>query len=358
MASLFSRNRQVVGLDIGSSHVKLLQLENDRSSSKWRLITFGMSELPPEAIVDGSVMNTNVIVDAINELLAQHRVKTKQVIASVSGNAVIIKRINLPMMTLDELEESIQWEAEQYIPFDINDVNIDVQILEGASDDPGQMEVLLVAARKDLVNEYMSLIQQAGLRPVVMDVDSFAVANMFEMNYGSVDGAVALINIGASNVNIHVLRDGVSAFTRDIGMGGRQFTEEIQRTLNISYEEAEAMKVGGDDSDATSMVPQEIEQVLSTVGESLASEIQRSLDFYLSTTAGGGLSQVFLSGGAARTPGLARAISQQTGLPVEIVDPFRAIEIDQRTFNPGYLRDIAPQAAVAVGLAIRRLGDN
>lgn len=358
MASLFSRNRQVVGLDIGSSHVKLLQLENDRSTNKWRLTSFGMTELPPEAIVDGSVMNTNVIVDAINELIAQHRVKTKQVIASVSGNAVIIKRINLPMMTLDELEESIQWEAEQYIPFDINDVNIDVQILEGASDDPGQMEVLLVAARKDLVNEYMSLIQQAGLKPMVMDVDSFAVANMFEMNYGSVEGAVALINIGASNVNIHVLRDGVSAFTRDIGMGGRQFTEEIQRTLNISYEEAEAMKVGGDESDATSMVPQEIEQVLSSVGENLAAEIQRSLDFYLSTTAGGGLSQVFLSGGAARTPGLARAISQQTGLPVEIVDPFRAIEIDQRTFNPGYLRDIAPQAAVAVGLAIRRLGDN
>ncbi len=358
MASFLSRNTQVVGLDIGSSHVKLLQLEHDRSSNKWRLASFGMTELPPEAIVDGSVMNTNVIVDAINELIAQHRVKTKQVIASVSGNAVIIKRINLPMMTLDELEESIQWEAEQYIPFDINDVNIDVQILEGASEDPGQMEVLLVAARKDLVNEYMSLIQQAGLKPIVMDVDSFAVANMFEMNYGSVEGAVALINIGASNVNIHVLRDGISAFTRDIGMGGRQFTEEIQRTLNISYEEAEAMKVGGDESDATSMVPQEIEQVLSSVGENLAAEIQRSLDFYLSTTAGGGLSQVFLSGGAARTPGLARAISQQTGLPVEIVDPFRSIEIDQRTFNPGYLRDIAPQAAVAVGLAIRRLGDN
>ncbi len=355
---LFSKKRPVIGLDIGSSHIKLLQLERDQRTEKWRLMSFGMSELPPEAIVDGSVMNTNVIIDSINELLAQHRIKTRQVVASVSGNAVIIKRINLPTMTMDELEESIQWEAEQYIPFDINDVNIDVQILEGASDDPGQMEVLLVAARKDLVNEYMALIQQAGLKPVVMDVDSFAVANMFTLNYGDLDGAVALINIGASNVNIHVLRDGVSAFTRDIGMGGRQFTEEIQRTLNISYEEAEAMKVGGDEQDNTAMVPQEIEQVLSTVGESLASEIQRSLDFYLSTTAGAGLSQVFLSGGAAHTPGLARAISQQTGLPVEIVDPFKEIEIDQRSFNPGYLRDVAPQAAVAVGLAIRRPGDN
>lgn len=356
--ALFSRTNPVVGLDIGSSHVKLLQLRHDPNTNKWRLVSFGMTELPPEAIVDGSVMNTNVIVDAINALIAQQRVKTKQVVASVSGNAVIIKRINLPVMTLDELEESIKWEAEQYIPFDINDVNIDVQILEGASSDPSQMEVLLVAARKDLVNEYMSLIQQAGLKPVVIDVDSFAVANMFELNYGVVDGAVALINIGASNVNIHVVRDGVSAFTRDIGMGGRQFTEEIQRSLNISYEEAEAMKVGGDEADASAMVPQEIEQVLSTVGESLASEIQRSLDFYLSTSAGSGLSQVFLSGGAARTPGLQRAISNLTGLPVEVVDPFRAIEIDERSFNPAYLRDVAPQAAVAVGLAVRRPGDN
>jgi type IV pilus assembly protein PilM len=356
--ALFSRNKPVVGLDIGSSHIKLLQLEHDARADKWRLISFGMTELPPEAIVDGSVMNTNVIVDAINALIAQHRVKPKNVVASVSGNSVIIKRINLPMMTLDELEESILWEAEQYIPFDINDVNIDVQILEGASDDPGQMEVLLVAARKDLVNEYMSLIQQAGLRPVVMDVDSFAVANMFRLNYGEVEGSVALINIGASNVNIHVVRDGISAFTRDIGMGGRRFTEEIQRTLNISYEEAEAMKVGGDESDASAMVPQEIEQVLASVGESLANEIQRSLDFYLSTSAGDGIGQVYLSGGAARTPGLARAISKQTGLPVDIVDPFRAIEISEREFSPAYLRDIAPQAAVAVGLAVRRPGDN
>jgi type IV pilus assembly protein PilM len=356
--ALFSRKTPVVGLDIGSSYIKLLQLEHDSRADKWRLVSFGMTELPPEAIVDGSVMNTNVIVDSIKALVSQQRVKTKSIITSVSGNSVIIKRINLPMMTLDELEESIQWEAEQYIPFDINDVNIDVQILEGASEDPSHMEVLLVAARKDLVNEYMSLIQQAGLRPVVMDVDSFAVSNMFQLNYGDTTGSVALINVGASNVNIHVLRDGVSAFTRDIGMGGRRFTEEIQRTLNISYEEAEAMKVGGDDEDINSMVPQEIEQVLSSVSDSLANEIQRSLDFYLSTSAGQVISQVYLSGGAARTPGLARAISSQTGLAVDIVDPFRAIELNEREFSPGYLRDVAPQAAVVVGLALRRPGDS
>lgn len=355
--ALFSRNRHSIGLDIGSSSVKLMELDQDRRSGAYRLVSFGTAPLPPEAIVDGAVMNTNVIVDAVRGLVQRHRVKTKNVVASVSGNAVIIKRINLPRMTIDELEESIQWEAEQYIPFDINDVNIDVQVLEGASEDPSQMEVLLVAARKELVNEYQSLIQQAGLKPVIVDVDAFAVANCFELNYDPDPGTVALINIGASNVNIHVLRGGVSAFTRDIGMGGRQFTEEIQRTLNISYEEAEAMKVGGDDRDADSVVPEQVEQVLANQSEVLATEIQRSLDFYLSTAPEGAISRVFLSGGAARTPGLARAITAKTGLSTEIADPFRRIQIDERAFHPSFLSDVASQAAVVVGLALRRPAD-
>jgi type IV pilus assembly protein PilM len=355
--ALLSRTRRSVGLDIGSSSVKLMELERDPKSDRYRLVCFGMEPLPPEAIVDGAVMNTNAVVDTIRQLISKHRVKTKEAVVSVSGNSVIIKRINLPAMTMEELEESIHWEAEQYIPFDINDVNIDVQILDNASDDPGQMEVLLVAARKELVNEYQSLIQQAGLRPVVVDVDAFAVANMFELAYDIEPSSIALVNVGASNVNIHVVKEGVSMFTRDIGMGGRQFTEEIQRTLNISYEDAELMKVGDPEKDDRAVVPEEIENVMVSVGESLATEIQRSLDFYLSTAADGGLSRIYLSGGAARTPGLARAISRHTSLPCEVVDPFRRIQIDEREFKEGYLEDIAPQTAVVVGLAIRRSAD-
>ena len=354
---LLSRSRRSVGLDIGSSSVKLMELELDAKTDKYRLVSFGIKELPPEAIVDGAVMNTNAVVDAIRELVNKHRIKTKDAVVSVSGNSVIIKRINLPAMTVEELEESILWEAEQYIPFDINDVNIDVQILDDATDDPGQMEVLLVAARKELVNEYQSLIQQAGLRPAVVDVDAFAVANMFELNYERSMGSIALVNVGSSNVNIHVLRDGISMFTRDIGMGGRQFTEEIQRTLNISYEEAESMKIGDDEADAAAVVPEEIERVLATVGENLATEVQRSLDFYLSTSSDSGISAIYLSGGAARTPGLVRAIERQTGLPVEIADPLRQIQVDERAFNPAFLNDVSPQAAVVVGLALRRPGD-
>jgi type IV pilus assembly protein PilM len=355
--ALFNRKKRAIGLDIGSSSVKLMELEEDAKTGQFRLVAFGVAQLPPEAIVDGSVMNSGAVVDSIRSLVEKHRIKTKETVVSISGNSVIIKRINLPLMTLEELEESIQWEAEQYIPFDINDVNLDVQLLNSASDEAGQMEVILVAARKELVSEYQSLIHQAGLKPVVVDVDAFAVANMFEYNYGEMSASVALINVGASNVTIHIVRNGTSMFTRDIGMGGRQFTEEIQRTLNISYEDAELMKVGDPDKDQMAIVPEEIEQVLVSVGESLATEIQRSLDFYLSTAADSGLERIFLTGGAARTPGLARAISRQTGLPCEVADSFSRIQIDEREFNEAYLEDIAPQAAVVVGLAMRRQAD-
>ena len=350
--ALLSTGNSVIGIDIGSSSVKFLQL-NKSKSGQWSLAAFGKEELPPEAIVDGSVMNTGVIVEAIKGLLNQHRVKTKKVVASVFGNAVIIKRISLQAMSLDELEEVIQWEAEQYIPFDISDVNIDVQILEGANPDPGQMDVLLVAARRDLVNEQMSLLTQSGLSPVVIDVDSFAVANMFAANYEMPSGTIAIVNVGAANVNIHILREGISVFTRDINMGGRQYTEEIQRTFNISYEEAEKMKVGGDEAETDAVVPQEVEDILLSVSESIAAEIQRSLDFYLSTSTDGYLDQIFVSGGAARTPGLLQAIQQQTGIKSDVIDPFRKIQVDERAFKPSFLNDIAPQFAVAVGLAMR-----
>jgi type IV pilus assembly protein PilM len=354
---LFSRSSRTIGLDIGSSAVKVMELEKDKKDPKWRLRSFGLVRLPPEAIVDGAVMNASVIVDAIKELVTKHKIKVKDVVSSVSGHSVIIKRINLPLMSQEELEESIQWEAEQYIPFDANDVNISFQILNAQGDEAGQMSVLLVAARKELVNEYQSIIQEAGLTPSIIDIDCFAVENMFTLNYDPPPGAVGLLNIGASSININVLYDGLTSFTRDLNQGGRQFTEEIQRNLNISYEEAELLKVGGDTRDADAVVPEEIESILSDVSETLATEIQRSLDFHLSQTPGLSIQKMFLAGGASRTPGLATAIGRRSGADVELVDPFRRVEVDERAFNPRFLHDIAPQAAVVTGLALRRLGD-
>lgn len=355
--AFLSRRSGAVALDIGSSYVKLLELEQDRSG-KYRLKNYGVSPLPPEAIVDGAFMNTTAIVSTIKELLQKQKVRTKDAIVAISGNSVIIKRISLPAMSQDELEEALPWEAEQYIPFDVNDVNIDAHVLKSKADEAGQMDVLLVAARKELVSEYTSVVMEAGLRPVVIDVAAFALENAYTLNYDHPEELLALVNVGASVVNINVLRRGVSAFTRDIGMGGRIYTEEIQRALNISYEEAEAFKIGGNDKDKAAVVPEEVERVLSTVSDNIASEVHRSLDFYLSTAGGLQLDKVVLSGGAAATPGLRTSLERLCGCPVDVADPFKKVAIDERAFKPGFLQDSAPQLGIAVGLALRFLDDN
>jgi type IV pilus assembly protein PilM len=314
-----------------------------------------VAPVPPEAIVDGAFMNTGAIVATIRDLVAKHKVKTKDAVVAVSGNSVIIKRIPLPVMTQQELDESITWEAEQYIPFDVNDVNIDAHIVN-AGGAGGQMEVLLVAARKEVVNEVQGLVLEAGLKPAVVDVAAFALENCFGLNYDVGRGNVALVNVGASTVNINVLRDGASAFTRDLPIGGRQYTSEIQRAMGISYEEAESFKVGGDDGDRAAVVPAEVERVLANVSDTLSLEINRSIEFYMGGT-GGSLSAIYLSGGAAGTPGLRAALAEAMRAEVQIMDPFRRIQVDERAFNPRFLHDVAPQAAIAVGLALRSADD-
>ena len=341
----------LIGLDIGSSSVKVCQLKENRRS--YQLQCFGMIPLPPEAIVDGSIMNQTAVVDAVRELFASQKIKMKDVALSVSGHSVILRKINLPVMTREELDESIQWEAEQYIPFDINDVNIDVSILN-EHNDQGQMDVLLVAAKKDMINDYINVVREAGLLAQVVDVDSFAVQNAFEINYNlPVGETVALINVGASVVNINVVHSGVSAFTRDIAQGGNQYTDEIQKQLNVSYDEAEALKIGGGGNDQDSVVPQEVERVMQQVSETIANDVQRSLDFYAATSADATINRIYLSGGCAKVPALSRAIEAKTGVPVETVDPFRQIDIGARGLDPNFLKANAPLAAVSVGLALR-----
>src|SRR5438067_1340646 len=262
-----AKSKLALGLDIGSSSVKLVQLKEAKRG--YILDAFGVAPLPPEAIVDGALMNSTAIVDAIRQLLSQYKLKNREVAIGVSGHSVIIKKISMPRMSQEELEESIQWEAEQYIPFDVKDVNIDVQILTPADQDSGtgQMDVLLVAAKKDMINDYTSVVSEAGLAPVVVDVDAFAVQNAFEVNYEAPRSeTVVLVNAGASVCNINVLANGLTTFTRDVTIGGNQFTEEIQKQLNVSYDEAEKLKVGGDAAqDSDSVVPQEVERVIQGV---------------------------------------------------------------------------------------------
>jgi type IV pilus assembly protein PilM len=349
-----ARSKLALGLDIGSASVKLVQLKEKKDG--FQLAGFGSAPLPPEAIVDGALMNSSAIVEAIQGLLSEQRVKAKDVAIGVRGHSVIIKKIQMPRMSQEELDESIQWEAEQYIPFDVKDVNIDTQILTPEGDAAGQMDVLLVAAKKDMINDYTAVCAEAGLTVTVVDVDAFAVQNAFEANYEPAEGTVVLVNVGAAVSNINVLAHGTTTFTRDVTMGGNAFTEEIQKQLNVSYEEAEALKIGGQgESDA--VLPQEVERVIQGVAEQMAGEIQRSLDFYAATAADQRISKLYLSGGTARLPALMKAIEARAGVPVEVLNPFRGIDIDHKRFDPAILAGASASAAVAVGLALRRPGD-
>ncbi len=350
-----AKNKLALGLDIGSSSVKLVHLKEGRRG--YTLLAWGEAPLPPEAVVDNQLMNSSAIVEAIRQLVAQQKVKVKDVAIGVRGHSVIIKRISMPVMSQEDLDESIQWEAEQYIPFDVKDVHIDTQILTPQGDAAGQMDVLLVAAKKDMINDFTAVCAEAGLTATVVDVDAFAVQNAFEANYPQAPGQpVVLINVGAAVTNINIVNNGLATFTRDITVGGNAFTEEIQKQLNISAEEAEALKVGGH-GETDAVVPQEVERVIQGVADQMGGEIQRSLDFHAATAPDVHPTRVYLSGGTARIPALFKVIEQRAGVPVEILNPFKNIEVDNRKFDPAVIMNAAPAAAVAVGLALRRPGD-
>jgi len=350
---ILGRKKGVIGLDIGSSSIKLVELVESKNT--YKLQNLGIAPLPPEAIVDGALMDSVTIIGAIRELIANTKAKTKDVITSVSGHSVIVKKITLPLMSDSELEESIQWEAERYIPFDINEVNIDFQIFGSSSENPEVMDVVLVAAKKDIINDYVSVIIESGLNPVIIDVDSFAIENMLSVNYEmEKDETVAMANVGASITNINILKNNMTAFTRDIFKGGNQITEEIQRQLHVDYEEAEKIKVGSK-IDATSQSI--IQEVLKSASESLAIEIGNSIEFFQSTTTYEKISKLYLSGGGSKIKDFDIVLQQHIGIPVEIVNPFKKIEYSEKNFDLEYLREIGPMMAVGVGLATRKVGD-
>jgi type IV pilus assembly protein PilM len=348
---VFAKKKEIVGIDIGSSSVKLVQLKENKGT--YLLQNVGIIPLPSEAIVDNSLMDTTSIVEAVKALISSLDVKAKEAACSISGNSVIIRKITLPAMTSEELEDQILWEAEQYIPFDINDVHVDFEILSSDLVDTGKMTVLLVASKKDVINEYVSVFNEAGIKLVVVDVDSFAIQNAFEMNYdGEYENVVALVNIGASIMNMNVVKGGVSLFTRDVQIGGNLYTEEIQRQFAISGEDAESVKITGQCPDEA-----KLRDIIARVNETLSIEIMRSLDFYNSTADDQKISKIFLSGGCAKVAQLPAAVSQRLGLPVEMVNPFLKMKYNEKEFDPEYLQEIGPFVAVATGLAMRRLGD-
>ncbi len=353
------KKNQLVGIDIGSHSIKVAEI--DDSKRGMILKNFGMIGLPENAIVEGSIKETEVVSAALKNLLKNLRIKNKNVATSISGYSVIVKKITIPAKGEKDLEKSIQSESEQYIPFDINDVNLDFQILASEKEEAeeeekeGLMDVLLVAAKKDIVEEYISLLHLTELNPVVLDIDPFALQNAFEISNLEQSGCHALVHIGAQQLTINVVKDGISMFTRDSSYGGAQITREIQRKLDIPYQEAEGLKLGARPIEMAQR--SSIEEIFSSTVTRWAQEIKRALDFVTTTFTDMKVEHILLSGGSSLLPGFSKYIGMETGLKVEMLNPFANLEISDKLFDTAYLNYAAPIAAIAVGLALRSVGD-
>jgi type IV pilus assembly protein PilM len=352
--ALFGSKKGLVGVDIGSSAVKAVELKPGGRGGEFHLLKLGMEPLPPEAIVDGAIMDSGAVIDAIQRLFSANKIKTNEVATSVSGNAVIVKKISLPQMTQEELAESIHWEAEQYIPFDIQDVALDYELVEG-SGSGGNMDVMLIAVKKDKISDYSSAISQAGKTATVVDVDVFALQNCYEVNYGIDPGrVVALLNVGASIMNINIVKGGTSIFNRDIAVGGNQYTDAIQKDLNLSFEQAENLKKGARVEGAAR---ENLGPILQAVSENIALEIQKTFDFFKATSSEDRIDRIFLSGGTSKVQGLQDLLSDRFEAGVEIMNPFNNVIYNPKDFDPDFISEIGPSAAIAVGLAVRKVGD-
>jgi len=345
---LFRKTKNLVGLDIGSSAVKLVELK-DAKGGGYRLVKTGLETLSPEAIVDGAIMDASLVVDTVNRIIASLNVRNSDFGTSLSGHSVIIKKISLPAMSAEELAESIRWEAEQYVPFDINDVNLDYVVLDGGAGDT--MDVLLVAVKKDKILNHTNVLAQAGKVPVVVDIDAFALQNCFEVNYEpDPSQVVALLNIGASVMNINIIRGWTPLFTRDVSVGGNQYTDALQKELDLSFEDAEKLKMGGT---LAGVSEEQRTAILRSVSDILILEIQKTFDFFRATASGENIRRIVVAGGTARVPGLLDLLKEEFAMPVEELYPFRKVAINPGRHDETQLRELAPRLAIAVGLALR-----
>jgi type IV pilus assembly protein PilM len=345
-----SEGNNLVGVDIGTSAIKVVQLKENRKGVG--LVRLGFSALPPQTIVDGHIMNSSNVVDALQKIFADNKIKQRDVALSISGQAVIIRKITVPMMTSAELDEQIQWEAEQHIPFDIKDVHVDYEVLRRRPD-AGQMDLLLVAAKRDEINDYANIARSARLRPIVVDIEAFTVQNVFEMNRGiPQDMTFAIINVGASLASINIISKGASAFTRDIANGGNYITEQIQRQLGVPFEQAEEYKIQS--AAGYPGIPPQIFGIIESVCDSIAGEIQRSLDFFLATSGEAELNRIYLTGGSSNLPALAAAVGRRSRVGVEVIQPMEKITVEAKEVNQQLLQSRAPQLCVALGLAMRK----
>jgi len=298
------RSKQLVGLDIGSSSIKAVELKSTKAG--YELVSYGMESLAQDTVVDGAIMDAPQVANAITKIFDMESIKTKNVATSVSGHSVIVKRVPLPLMTEEELYDRIPSEASQHIPFDIADVNLSYQLLEAMD---SQMDVLLVAVK-----------------------------------------TVALLNIGASVMNINIVRGGIPLFTRDVSVGGNQYTDALQKELDLSFDDAERLKKG---DTLPTVTDEQKGQILRSVSDILTLEIQKTFDFFRATASGENIQRIMVAGGTARVPGLVDLLREEFAMPVEELNPFRRVLINPGKHSEDQIRELAPRLVVAVGLALR-----
>src|SRR6201997_4537446 len=341
-----AKQKLLVGLDIGSSSIKAVELKSAKHG--YELVSFGLEPLAQDTVVDGAIMDAPLVAGAISNIFDTHKVKTKNVATAVSGHSVIVKRVSLPSMTEEELFDRIQSEASQHIPFDIADVNLDHQLLESVD---SQMDVLLVAVKKDKILNHTNVLAQAGKNPTVVDIDAFALQNCYEVNYDPDPGqTIALLNIGASVMNINIVRGGIPLFTRDVSVGGNQYTDALQKELDLSFDDAERLKKG---DTLPSVTDEQKSQILRSVSDILTLEIQKTFDFFRATASGENIQRIMVAGGTARVPGLVDLLREEFAMPVEELNPFRKVLINPGKHSEDQIRELAPRLVVAVGLALR-----
>lgn len=345
---MFGKGKQkpLVGLDIGSSSIKAVELKSSKQG--YELVSFGLEPLAQDTVVDGAIMDAPLVAAGIASIFERQKIKTKAVATSVSGHSVIVKRVTLPLMTEEELYDRIQTEAAQHIPFDIADVNLSYQLLESVDT---QMDVLLVAVKKDKILNHANVLAQAGKTPTVVDIDAFALQNCFEVNYDPDPGqTVALLNVGASVMNINIVRGGIPLFTRDVSVGGNQYTDALQKELDLSFEDAERLKKG---ETIAGVAEEQRGTILRSVSDILILEIQKTFDFFRATASGENIQRIYLAGGTARVSGLVDLLREEFAMPVEELYPFRKIVINPGRHSEEQIRELAPRLAIAAGLALR-----
>jgi type IV pilus assembly protein PilM len=349
---ILGKKDSLIGLDIGSRSVKVAEITETKNGRKLR--RFGMADIPPGAIEDGAISDTETVAQVIRQLLKSASIKATNVALSIGGYSVIIKKINVQTMPEEQLQETIHFEAEQYIPFDISDVNLDFQLLGEVENNPSQMSVFLVAAKKEMVNDYINLATLVGLTPCIVDVEAFALQNIFEANYDIQGENVALIDIGASKTSLNILKDNSSVFMRDVALGCIQINQKIMSMLDCSYDQAELIKFG---EPSNKLSADELKQIISAVVTDWCTEIRRALDFFYTNYPDDPIKRIILSGGGANIAEFRQLLASESAAQVETLNPFNGVIVDEKSFDPEYIRQIGPQAAIAMGLALRRVDD-